>query len=117
MPGRPTMPSGGRRSGCPAGAKHRPFPVSSVVRHQEWGVGTVMGYERDRVVVLFDNVGYRPCRCRSSAATAGSPPTEPPWPRRPAGSLNCSISRSVAAPSRPSKESVPVGSGPPGSRR
>jgi ATP-dependent DNA helicase RecQ len=39
--------------------KHRPFPVSSVVRHREWGTGTVMGYERDRVVVLFDNVGYK----------------------------------------------------------
>jgi ATP-dependent DNA helicase RecQ len=42
-----------------AGEKHRPFPVSSVVRHREWGAGTVMGYERDRVVILFDNVGYK----------------------------------------------------------
>jgi ATP-dependent DNA helicase RecQ len=42
-----------------AGKKHRPFPVSSVVRHREWGAGTVMGYERDRVVVLFENVGYK----------------------------------------------------------
>jgi len=40
----------------PAG---RPFPVSSAVRHSEWGVGTVMSYERDRMVVLFDEVGYK----------------------------------------------------------
>ena len=37
----------------------RPFPVSSSVRHNEWGLGTVMSYERDRMVVLFDEVGYK----------------------------------------------------------
>jgi ATP-dependent DNA helicase RecQ len=42
-----------------AGGTHRPFPVSSTVRHREWGAGLVMGYERDRVVVLFDDVGYK----------------------------------------------------------
>ena len=42
-----------------ASGEHRPFPVSSVVRHREWGAGMVMGYEHDRVVVLFDNVGYK----------------------------------------------------------
>jgi ATP-dependent DNA helicase RecQ len=36
-----------------------PFPVSSSVRHAEWGAGTVMSYERDRMVVLFDEVGYK----------------------------------------------------------
>jgi ATP-dependent DNA helicase RecQ len=41
------------------GERHRPFPVTSVVCHREWGTGTVMGYERDRVVVLFENVGYK----------------------------------------------------------
>jgi len=41
------------------GERHRPFPVSSVVRHREWGAGTVMGYEQDRVVVLFEDVGYK----------------------------------------------------------
>jgi ATP-dependent DNA helicase RecQ len=41
------------------GDGHRPFPVSSVVRHREWGAGTVMGYESDRVVVLFEDVGYK----------------------------------------------------------
>lgn len=36
-----------------------PFPLHSTVRHAEWGSGTVLGYERDRMTVLFDDVGYR----------------------------------------------------------
>jgi ATP-dependent DNA helicase RecQ len=48
-----------RQAARAAGDQPRPFPVSSVVRHPEWGAGTVMGYEHDRVVVLFDNVGYK----------------------------------------------------------
>jgi ATP-dependent DNA helicase RecQ len=36
-----------------------PFPVHSKVRHGDWGEGTVMGYEDDRVTVLFDEVGYK----------------------------------------------------------
>jgi ATP-dependent DNA helicase RecQ len=36
-----------------------PWPVSSRVRHEQWGEGVVMGYEPGRVVVLFDDVGYR----------------------------------------------------------
>jgi len=35
------------------------FPSNSAVVHPEWGRGTVLGYEPDRVVVLFDDVGYR----------------------------------------------------------
>jgi ATP-dependent DNA helicase RecQ len=35
------------------------FPVHSHVRHGEWGVGMVMGYEEDRMTVLFDEVGYK----------------------------------------------------------
>ncbi|MFI6074723.1 RecQ family ATP-dependent DNA helicase [Actinoplanes sp. NPDC051343] len=37
----------------------QPFAVHSKVRHGEWGLGTVMGYEGDRVTVLFDEVGYK----------------------------------------------------------
>jgi ATP-dependent DNA helicase RecQ len=37
----------------------RPFPVSSEVRHSAWGTGTVMAYEQDRVVILFEQVGYK----------------------------------------------------------
>jgi ATP-dependent DNA helicase RecQ len=36
-----------------------PFPVHSHVRHDEWGPGMVMGYEEDRMTVLFDEVGYK----------------------------------------------------------
>jgi ATP-dependent DNA helicase RecQ len=35
------------------------FPVHSQVRHAEWGKGMVMGYEEDRMTVLFDDVGYK----------------------------------------------------------
>jgi ATP-dependent DNA helicase RecQ len=43
----------------PASTSADPFPVHSKVRHGEWGLGTVMGYEEDRVTVLFDEVGYK----------------------------------------------------------
>jgi ATP-dependent DNA helicase RecQ len=36
-----------------------PFPVHSMVRHPVWGSGMVMGYEDDRMTVLFDDVGYK----------------------------------------------------------
>jgi ATP-dependent DNA helicase RecQ len=38
---------------------HRPFPLSSRVRHEEWGEGSVERYEDDKMVVLFDEVGYK----------------------------------------------------------
>jgi ATP-dependent DNA helicase RecQ len=46
--------------GGSADQNDRPFPLGSRVRHPEWGVGTVQLYEEDdRVVVLFDEVGYK----------------------------------------------------------
>jgi ATP-dependent DNA helicase RecQ len=36
-----------------------PYPVHSGVRHPEWGPGMVMGYEEERMTVLFDEVGYK----------------------------------------------------------
>jgi ATP-dependent DNA helicase RecQ len=36
-----------------------PFPLESRVAHAEWGAGTVVRYEADTVVVLFDESGYR----------------------------------------------------------
>jgi ATP-dependent DNA helicase RecQ len=36
-----------------------PYPVHSTVRHGEWGPGMVMGYEEERMTVLFDEVGYK----------------------------------------------------------
>jgi ATP-dependent DNA helicase RecQ len=35
------------------------FPVHSQVRHREWGAGMVMGYEEEKMTVLFDEVGYK----------------------------------------------------------
>jgi ATP-dependent DNA helicase RecQ len=42
-----------------ATAADEPFPVHAQVRHGEWGPGMVMGYEEDRMTVLFDEVGYK----------------------------------------------------------
>ncbi|MEV6349440.1 ATP-dependent DNA helicase RecQ [Actinoplanes sp. NPDC051851] len=36
-----------------------PFPVHSRVRHGGWGTGMVMGYEEEKMTVLFDTVGYK----------------------------------------------------------
>jgi ATP-dependent DNA helicase RecQ len=35
------------------------YPLGSRVRHPEWGVGIVQQYEQDRLVVLFDEAGFR----------------------------------------------------------
>ena len=56
----------GHCDNCVAGTAEEPvpeseelFPVHSHVRHAEWGKGMVMGYEEDRMTVLFDDVGYK----------------------------------------------------------
>ena len=36
-----------------------PYPLQSKVSHASWGEGVVMRYEGDRIVVLFEEVGYR----------------------------------------------------------
>lgn len=36
-----------------------PFPLNSRVSHKSWGEGLVMRYEGDKIVVLFDEVGYK----------------------------------------------------------
>jgi ATP-dependent DNA helicase RecQ len=36
-----------------------PYALQSVVSHASWGRGVVMRYEGDRIVVLFEEVGYR----------------------------------------------------------
>jgi ATP-dependent DNA helicase RecQ len=36
-----------------------PFPVDAAVRHREWGDGTVMSVEEDRITVFFESEGYR----------------------------------------------------------
>ncbi|MFT3863975.1 MAG: RecQ family ATP-dependent DNA helicase [Solirubrobacterales bacterium] len=37
----------------------RPYPIGAPVTHRSWGPGEVQRYDRDRVVVLFESVGYR----------------------------------------------------------
>ncbi|MFE1341213.1 RecQ family ATP-dependent DNA helicase [Streptomyces sp. NPDC058733] len=35
------------------------FPTGTEVRHRQWGDGTVLSTDRDRITVLFDQAGYR----------------------------------------------------------
>ncbi len=49
---------------CDAGvigteATEEPFALNTRVAHAEWGDGTVMRYEGDKITVLFDTVGYK----------------------------------------------------------
>lgn len=41
------------------GAESSPYPLQSTVTHKQWGEGVVMRYEGDRIVVLFEDVGYK----------------------------------------------------------
>jgi ATP-dependent DNA helicase RecQ len=41
------------------GTGDNPFPAQSTVQHAEWGPGIVMRVEDDRLVVLFEEVGYK----------------------------------------------------------
>ena len=36
-----------------------PFPAQTPVQNAEWGPGLVMRVEDDRLVVLFEEVGYK----------------------------------------------------------
>ena len=36
-----------------------PFPTESEVVHREWGAGTVMSAEADRITVFFEEQGYK----------------------------------------------------------
>ncbi|GAA2538625.1 RecQ family ATP-dependent DNA helicase [Winogradskya consettensis] len=40
-------------------AGDEPFKVHSTVQHPEWGPGMVMGYEEEKVTVLFESQGYK----------------------------------------------------------
>jgi ATP-dependent DNA helicase RecQ len=40
-------------------AEGMPFPVNSKVAHKAWGEGMVLRYEGDKIVVLFEQVGYK----------------------------------------------------------
>jgi ATP-dependent DNA helicase RecQ len=56
---RPAVPRPRSAPRAAAAGDDRPFPVSSAVRHPDWGAGTVMAYDQDRIVVLFQEVGYK----------------------------------------------------------
>jgi ATP-dependent DNA helicase RecQ len=56
----------GNCDNCSTGIAHdqvaddeTPFPVETPVEHSEWGNGIVLRVEDDRLVVLFDEVGYK----------------------------------------------------------
>ncbi len=53
----------GRCDNCEAGIvepdAEQPFPLGTRVAHATWGEGLVQRYERDKVVVLFDEAGYK----------------------------------------------------------
>ena len=54
----------GNCDGCAAGVAPRatpapPFPLNSRVRHRALGDGLVMRYEGEKIVVLFDDTGYK----------------------------------------------------------
>ncbi|WP_328727736.1 ATP-dependent DNA helicase RecQ [Goekera deserti] len=51
--------SAGTACAAPAPDEATEFPVDATVTHAEWGTGVVMRDEGDRLVVLFDTVGYR----------------------------------------------------------
>jgi ATP-dependent DNA helicase RecQ len=62
--GEPFEPPCGNCDICDAGIRPRtaadePFPLEARVAHAEWGEGTVVRYEDDKLVVLFDEAGYR----------------------------------------------------------
>ncbi len=48
---------------CEAGVAveedEEPFPINSRVIHEKWDEGLVQRYEGDKMVVLFDEVGYK----------------------------------------------------------
>ncbi|MEU2060892.1 RecQ family ATP-dependent DNA helicase [Streptomyces sp. NPDC013455] len=52
-------PGTGHRQAAPPPGHDAPFEPNDKVRHAEWGAGTVMHTEEDRIVVLFEEVGYK----------------------------------------------------------
>jgi ATP-dependent DNA helicase RecQ len=49
-------PAAGQRPAHPDAGS---YPVGATVRHDQWGRGTVLSEDADRITVLFDDVGYR----------------------------------------------------------
>ncbi|MBJ6648053.1 RecQ family ATP-dependent DNA helicase [Streptomyces sp. BSE7-9] len=49
----------GRADASPPAGEAGPYEPNERVQHADWGAGTVMHREEDRVVVLFEQVGYK----------------------------------------------------------
>ncbi|MFC7902075.1 RecQ family ATP-dependent DNA helicase [Streptomyces griseoincarnatus] len=49
----------GRADASPPAGEAGPYEPNERVQHADWGAGTVMHMEEDRVVVLFEQVGYK----------------------------------------------------------
>ncbi len=45
--------------GVPEEDGEQPFAIDSRILYRQWGDGTVLRYEDDTIVVLFESVGYR----------------------------------------------------------
>jgi ATP-dependent DNA helicase RecQ len=59
-PNEPGGRGGARATGGPGPhAGQMPYPLHSTVSHRHWGRGTVLGYDDDRMTVLFEEVGYK----------------------------------------------------------
>ncbi|WP_315889760.1 hypothetical protein [Kovacikia minuta] len=39
--------------------ERQPYAIDSQVIHKSWGEGTVLRYEGDKIVILFEAVGYK----------------------------------------------------------
>jgi ATP-dependent DNA helicase RecQ len=46
-------------AGIVAADAEQPFALGTRVAHASWGEGLVQRYERDKVVVLFEEAGYK----------------------------------------------------------
>ncbi|MCX4564856.1 RecQ family ATP-dependent DNA helicase [Streptomyces albogriseolus] len=55
----PGASDAGRPDAAPPPGDAGPYEPNERVRHADWGAGTVMRREEDRVVVLFEQVGYK----------------------------------------------------------
>ncbi|MDT3440936.1 RecQ family ATP-dependent DNA helicase [Pseudofrankia sp. BMG5.37] len=58
-PDGPPSPETAARAAAEQAMAGHAFPVSTKVRHQQWGTGQVVRDEGDRLTVLFDDAGYR----------------------------------------------------------
>lgn len=59
-----------RHRGLGIARRSAPFELNERVEHASWGPGLVMRQEGDKIVILFDSVGYRTLSIEMVAAKA-----------------------------------------------